>query len=64
MNMDIIQAPRTDSCVTLAPGKYSIQSVALPGELVGVGSPFTGVFPLIMEKTPPQGDLGVVGVSI
>ncbi len=63
MNMDIIQARRTDSCVILAPGKYSIQSVALPGELVGVGPLFTGVFPLTMEKTPPQGNLGVVGVS-
>ncbi len=61
MNMDIIQARRTDSCVILAPGKYSIQSVALPGELVGVGQPFSEGFTLVLEKAPPQGNLGVVG---
>ncbi|KJA25318.1 hypothetical protein HYPSUDRAFT_37817 [Hypholoma sublateritium FD-334 SS-4] len=50
---------RAQSCVILAPGKYSIQSVGLPGELAGVGQPFDAVFPIIFEKAAPQGNLGV-----
>ncbi|KJA25304.1 hypothetical protein HYPSUDRAFT_76045 [Hypholoma sublateritium FD-334 SS-4] len=50
---------RTQSCAILAPGNYSIQSVALPGELVGVGQPFSEGFTLALEKAPPPGNLGV-----
>lgn len=62
MSMNSIQASRAQSCVVLSPGNYSIQSVALPGELVGVGQPNANGFTLVLEKAPPQGNLGVVGV--
>ncbi|KAH9481802.1 hypothetical protein JR316_0006329 [Psilocybe cubensis] len=48
-------ASQTLSCFPPAAGNYSFESVAFPGELVGVGQGFVPV----IEKAPPQGNLGV-----
>lgn len=46
----------TKSCLIPAPGNYSFESVAMTGELVGLGQGFV----LALEKAPPMGNLGVV----
>ncbi|PPQ90641.1 hypothetical protein CVT25_006624 [Psilocybe cyanescens] len=48
-------ASQTEFCFFPAPGNYSFESVAFTGELVGVGQGFVPV----IEKAPPQGNLGV-----
>lgn len=54
------QASQTEFCFFPAPGNYSFESVAFTGELVGVGQGFVPV----IEKAPPQGNLGVVRNSL
>ncbi|PPQ79107.1 hypothetical protein CVT25_002899 [Psilocybe cyanescens] len=48
-------ASQTEFCFYPTPGNYSFESVAFTGELVGVGQGFVPV----IEKAPPQGNLGV-----
>ncbi|KAF8180123.1 hypothetical protein BJ912DRAFT_636200 [Pholiota molesta] len=52
-------AAPAQGCFIPPPGNYSLQSVAFTGELVGLGQPNGVGFTLVMEKAPPQGNLGV-----
>lgn len=48
----------TESCLIPEAGNYAFESVAMTGELVGVGQGFVPV----LEKAPPMGNLGVVRI--
>ncbi|KAF8957036.1 hypothetical protein BDZ97DRAFT_1848077 [Flammula alnicola] len=46
-------------CLLIQPGNYNIESVGFTGELLNVGSPTGEGNIIVLEKAPPQGQLGV-----